>query len=130
MKTLTTTYWSVIRKKTLILQQLILISLLLAHLLRKKDTGWKFHWKKRSGRNRRYLLKKMYLTEDFLPSLQKRPNRNKEYVTLYQKGGFGGGKHLSSLSHSLLYKYFLEDNYKLNPWTYDLKCALGNSRKA
>lgn len=48
----------------------------------------------------------MYLTEDFLPSLQERTNRNKEYLTLCQKGGFGGGKHLASLSHSLLYKYY------------------------
>lgn len=51
----------------------------------------------------------MYLTEDFLPSLQERTNRNKEYLTFSQKGGFGGGKHLASLSYSLLYTYLLED---------------------
>lgn len=116
IKTVTTFYRSVIRKKLLILQQPIFINKSFAGTyIEEKGHRMKILLEKRSGRNRRCLLKKMYLIEDFLPSLQERTNRDKEYLTLYQKGGFGGGKRLASLSHSLLYKYF----WKITTnWTY------------
>jgi len=42
----------------------------------------------------------------FFPFCKRGLTEIRNILTLYQKGGFGGGKHLAPLSHSLLPKYF------------------------